>query len=249
MIRNVGLTKNMKDDRQPLPGYEGLYSVTSDGRLFSERRQRFLAGAITQNTRCHTPYQFFTLRKNGRSYSIGAHRLVAMTFLGPIPKGQVVNHKDGNGLNNNVSNLEIVSVKVNCLHGAMIHYPENMIRDMCCDCANGMTLDDIAFKHGVAIETASSILSGNNYLQLTPTPADQGETAPERILKDEATDKEITEIARLYKTGKYRQRELVAMFRITRAGIRNAIRRGKTRGQPAGGAYVLPGAGKTSAHP
>jgi len=45
------------------------------------------------------------------------HRLVAETYLGPCPDGCVVNHKDGNKLNNSVSNLEYVTQKRNIQHG------------------------------------------------------------------------------------------------------------------------------------
>lgn len=44
------------------------------------------------------------------------HRLVAEMFLGGIPKGMQVNHKDGNKENNHVSNLEVVSAKENIKH-------------------------------------------------------------------------------------------------------------------------------------
>jgi hypothetical protein len=44
------------------------------------------------------------------------HRLVVETFIGPIPDGLEVNHKDLNKHNNNVSNLEIVTRKQNIIH-------------------------------------------------------------------------------------------------------------------------------------
>jgi len=44
------------------------------------------------------------------------HRLVAMAFIGEIKDGFVVNHKDGNKGNNNVSNLEIVTYSQNSHH-------------------------------------------------------------------------------------------------------------------------------------
>jgi hypothetical protein len=44
------------------------------------------------------------------------HRLVYQTFIGPIPKGMWVNHKDGNKLNNHVSNLELTTPKQNHAH-------------------------------------------------------------------------------------------------------------------------------------
>jgi hypothetical protein len=44
------------------------------------------------------------------------HRLVAETHIGPCPTGCVVNHKDGDKLNNFVTNLEYVTQKQNIRH-------------------------------------------------------------------------------------------------------------------------------------
>lgn len=44
------------------------------------------------------------------------HRLVAECYIGEIPEGYCVNHKDGNKLNNRAENLEIVTYKENSQH-------------------------------------------------------------------------------------------------------------------------------------
>jgi len=44
------------------------------------------------------------------------HRLIAETFLGKIPKGKEVNHKDLDKHNNNPSNLEYMTRSENQIH-------------------------------------------------------------------------------------------------------------------------------------
>ena len=62
-----------------------------------------------------------TICKNGyRSFSKGSratkkyeyeHRMVWKKFFGDIPKGFVIHHKDGNKLNNDISNLVLMNAK------------------------------------------------------------------------------------------------------------------------------------------
>lgn len=54
------------------------------------------------------------LQINGQSLLV--HRLIAEAFISKIPDGYVVNHRDSNGKNNCLSNLEIVSNVQNSLH-------------------------------------------------------------------------------------------------------------------------------------
>ena len=83
--------------------YTPLYIVFEDGRVYSVLRRKYLSGDITKGG-----YLQYTLYVNGVAYRIKAHRLVASLFLG-IPENYnelVVNHKDGNKLNNHYTNLE-----------------------------------------------------------------------------------------------------------------------------------------------
>lgn len=84
------------------------YTVTSQGKVFN-KRGRELAGEITQNG-----YHRVTLSIDGKSKRFLTHRLVAELFI-PNPK-EVVNHKDGDKLNNSVDNLEWTTQKENIKH-------------------------------------------------------------------------------------------------------------------------------------
>ena len=82
------------------------YSVSSFGRI-KGKRVDFL---IPQEAR-----GYFEVHIGPKTVKI--HRLVWETFNGDIPNGYVINHKDFNRLNNNISNLECITFKENVIHG------------------------------------------------------------------------------------------------------------------------------------
>ena len=93
------------------------YSVNTQGELFSHKtgEPKLIKGSISQG------YSHVKLSNGDTLKSTTMHRLVAETFL-PKPKGKnIVNHLDGNKLNNNVSNLEWTNN-----YGNMKHYSEKL---------------------------------------------------------------------------------------------------------------------------
>lgn len=84
------------------------YTVTSNGEVYNKQGRK-LKGEITANG-----YHRVTLSLNGKSTRFLTHRLVAKLFLSN-PK-EVVNHKDGNKLNNSIDNLEWTTQKENIAH-------------------------------------------------------------------------------------------------------------------------------------
>ena len=92
---------------------KGLYSIEEDGRIYSHFNKRYMKTSIDKDG-----YLTISLRNNKNGYSrFGVHRLLLIAF-NPIEnmENMQVNHKDGNKLNNNLSNLEWVTCEENLKH-------------------------------------------------------------------------------------------------------------------------------------
>jgi hypothetical protein len=105
----------MAEEWKDIPGYEGKYQASTLGRIRSlDRRVRLVAHG-KETTRLMRG----RVLRPGKYDSIGhvsvvlghkaigspVHYLIALTFIGPRPKGMDVCHNDGDPTNNAVSNL------------------------------------------------------------------------------------------------------------------------------------------------
>lgn len=96
-----------------IPGYERKYQASNLGRI------RSISGkaphTYTLNTYHKSPYYKVTLfDMNGVSASCRVHQLIYVTFKGPVPEGQVIDHINGNKVDNNIDNLRAVTMVENC---------------------------------------------------------------------------------------------------------------------------------------
>jgi len=98
----------------PIPNMEGLYSITKCGKIYSHITNRWMKLSINESG-----YQTVDLRKDGKRIFGIISRLVAQTFI-PNPEFKPqVNHRDGNKLNNHVSNLEWATQQENTDHAEL----------------------------------------------------------------------------------------------------------------------------------
>lgn len=111
-IRKVPL-----EEWKDIPGYEGLYQVSSMGRVkrfYKKSKERIRNPSIDSNG-----YRRLGLWKKGKEKGFNVHQLVARIFIGECPEGKEVNHKDRIRTNNTPDNLEYMTHIENCHHGAM----------------------------------------------------------------------------------------------------------------------------------
>ena len=95
----------MKD----IKGYEGLYAVTSCGKVYSYINEKFLVPIATRNG-----YLQVNLYKEGKIKIHLIHRLVADAYLPNPDNLPQVDHIDGNKTHNYVNNLQWITNRDNC---------------------------------------------------------------------------------------------------------------------------------------
>lgn len=86
----------------PVPGWEGLYDVSSHGQVRS--LDRFGHPGRTLKPR-HGKYQYVTLSGDGLRFDYGIHRLMAQAFLPNPDDAPLVRHDDGDAQHNNIHNF------------------------------------------------------------------------------------------------------------------------------------------------
>lgn len=111
----------MSEQWKEIAEYEGLYEVSSFGRVrcldYNGRNPTRDKDGIRSLNYANGDYPRITLSSGKRNYKTHlVHRLVVSAFVGDIPDGMDVNHKDGNKKNNHVDNLEIVTKSENVRH-------------------------------------------------------------------------------------------------------------------------------------
>ena len=91
-----------------IKGYEGLYGITSCGKVYSYRKKKFLSPR-----KINSGYLRVALYKDGKAKDFLIHRLVAKAYLPNPANLPQVNHIDENKANNALSNLEWITAAEN----------------------------------------------------------------------------------------------------------------------------------------
>lgn len=108
----------------PINGLEGYYEISNTGKVKSLKRVinksngkiQTVKERIIRNGTGTNGYYFANCRKDNKSLFLYVHRLVALHFIPAMGNKPMVNHIDGNKLNNNVNNLQWCTHSENMQH-------------------------------------------------------------------------------------------------------------------------------------
>lgn len=170
-------------------GYEGLYQVSSHGRvktmarLHREDRPYMKQERLLNPPINSTGYPQVTLYKEKKGTIHSVHKLVATAFLRRNPEHQVVNHIDGNKTNNRIDNLEWCTYGHNQahairtglikIHSGENHYASMLTNKQRLDIYNayksGIKQAQLASRYGLAQQTISKIIKSIDCRKLPDT--------------------------------------------------------------------------------
>jgi hypothetical protein len=136
---------------QDIRGYEGLYAITTDGKVWSYRKQKFLKNYTTEDG-----YLYVTLYKNKKRKTIKIHRLVAETFIANPNNLPEVNHKSEIKTDNRMENLEWITKRGNANYGTRTERIHQKTRKKVCCIETG-----VVYNSTVVAEDETGILGSH----------------------------------------------------------------------------------------
>ena len=106
------MSDSTAEEWRPVLGYEGIYDVSSMGRVRSHARwidngsgkPRLQSGRVLKTT-LRGGYPALGLTRDGKTWRVAVHILVLIAFIGPRPAGQYACHGNGDRTDNRVENL------------------------------------------------------------------------------------------------------------------------------------------------
>lgn len=169
-----------------IPDYEGFYQASSLGRIRSVPRYVngprgkpiLLKGRIMKPSAGPNGYLHFGASKHGKTTTTSVHRAVAMAFIDNEEGLPVINHKNGNKLDNYPWNLEWASTSENIDHaldtGLRNDFGErsfhaklsiNDVKEILKLRADGASYSLLAAKFGVSRSNIRFIVAGRSWVR------------------------------------------------------------------------------------
>ena len=115
-----------------IPGYNNNYQISNYGRVISKNYNHSGKQKEIKFWKTKRGYLIASLFDGEKQHHNSVHRLVAKAFVPNPDNLPVVNHKDGNQLNNRADNLEWVTVRDNTMHGFYVLKHHGLTKPILC---------------------------------------------------------------------------------------------------------------------
>lgn len=231
---NEQLELPLFEEWRDIPGYEGIYQVSDQGRVKSFKMYRLYPfGNILKPSLSRKGYLVVYLYRNNHPYRTSVHRLMMLTFVGPCPTGHNVNHKDGNKRNNTLPNLEYTTYSENNRHAREIlgvnvgerssqsKLTTQQVIEIRKLNAQGINTVKLGRLYGVEPNTIASILKRKTWKHVPPSSNDE-----KPKLQHHLSAEQIQEIQSLHNSG-LGYRKIAKQLGIPRQTIGSLIRKMK----------------------
>lgn len=160
----------VKEDWTVIPGHKDSHEVSNQGRIRSLNYtvwRDYSGRSIKQSFKGRI--KKLTFRNGYMVVNIGGipfpvHRLVWLSFNGPIDKGLEVNHKNGDSIDNRLNNLELLTHTENIWHGRKTILNESIFERMLSLRNSGLSLPTIAKNLNVSLATIDKWMHGRTQL-------------------------------------------------------------------------------------
>lgn len=186
-------------------GFEGYYAVSSHGRVKSLARKVWVAPSAQSKSGYYRPvrervlspsrskgWHHVQLALDGVNSTIAVHHLVLEAFVGPMPDGMLVCHKDGDPNNNALTNLRYDTPSGvyadqlergtrgwgSAASGAKLN--EKAVSEIRRAYADGEAQPSIAKRYGVRQPTISNVVTGKRWQHVLHESASQS-PGPEQV--------------------------------------------------------------------
>lgn len=180
--------EGMDEEWKPVHGFEGLYEISSHGRLRGPK-------GICARKPEPNGYVRAEMWRNGERTRPAMHALVAEHFIPNPANKPIVNHIDGNRSNNKISNLEWVTHQENAIHGVKLNakYGENNSNKLSQDEATAIKVlikkgfdgQWIADVFGISKSMVSYIRLGKQWHKEAPRTKEEAITAKSKFYTPE----------------------------------------------------------------
>lgn len=113
-VENAPTIEAMPVVWKPIDGFEGLYEISNFGQVRNNKGEILKHGIKRTNCTC---YKNVRLWKDGKYHNKYIHRLIAEAFIPNPTNLPFINHKDEDGTNNLIENLEWCTREYNVNYG------------------------------------------------------------------------------------------------------------------------------------